>query len=1361
MAKPHLTRDQELAVGFDREANLLISAAAGSGKTTTLTERIVRRLTEGLLNPSRLLVITFTELAAKDLKVKIGSRLRRERDAASSPEARALCDRLIEEMSLAQVSTIHAFCNQILSSRLPAFADDQGRAFLEPGYRILDGREEADLRDRAIDQVLSRIYTLQTGLETGSLPALDLVPRQDRRQDQDPFVLTGEDRTWAQWLSDFRSINRAYSPDLSDDSFRQALAATLDQVRNLPRYRDLLIRALDGFFLQARTFPQSHDPAVLYWWDLYESSLDRARQALNRILAGDFWQEDLVKSKTQSDIRLVDLVSLMADRVERLSLLSGHDADHWEGVRELGQRIQDFTLPSLTGARSTSERSREKDACIMMVLREVFPLAALISDRFKRSGRLAGPGELYPPVFAASVSQIRQNLQETSGPVARFIECLLLVDEAFQKLRFDQNAILFSDIEHGALAILDQEEIRRAYLANFSEIYIDEYQDTSSIQDALVHKISDRNLLMVGDIKQSIYRFRYANPSLFARYESASTLIRPDLPVPDPGPDHYGYLALLNRCFRTRPDIIDFINSFFSAFMTREGAEIDYDDKQALLADLDKWQNFDRQKGDQAPRGVFLDIATCLRDPVEERESAPLLPPDLPTTSTGREAMMAARIIRDLVKRGVAYDRIAILLPTNQHCRDYEESLALCGIPVSSRSGRIYPDSLVFRQLEALLEVLDNPRQDIPLISLMLGPFAPEFWTGEEILSLAGLDRSFLEDALGSDYVRGAGFSDKFFILAGKEDLPLARKAQVLADQIDRWRFLARDLSAHDLLDLIFFETSYHDYLAQSQFAQSYLAELDLLMDLVEEEDLKGATGPRKALDRLKAAMEDKVLDGSSDGILLPGRVRVLTRHASKGLEWDYVILGKLHYREGDRSGRQILFFSEETGLSSASLAREGMTVFNNPPYEAARAAEAGRDLAESRRLLYVAMTRAIHGLYLLLPVDQAFLEARPAYRDLVEETHWALRHLARDQREGRGLLPPALVKSLKTDADLLLAWLAARYPSFTDRLMGMEAGEGEGGELDPAMFPSLFSGIRLGPWAETAQSLFTDLPRDEVAEEAVLDQKRPAFRQELSAMDLLLADLPFKEAAQAPAKVTVTELQRLGLALPSYRDREEDSPEALHTLGSGPEGALSGLRRVEIPLSMRGRSTGRFERGMEVGTVIHKILRFLNLASLRSCPPASCLKVLDEQVEDMVRRAVLTEEERDLADLLKDRLVDWARSDLADRLLRVETTTGRVYREIPFTLSTPSKTLDARLPEEEITLIQGMIDLWFVEEDGQAVLIDFKTDRLPAKEGDRILADRYRIQIESYAEAIRKATGRQVKERIIWLVREGRPLHL
>ena len=175
----------------------------------------------------------------------------------------------------------------------------------------------------------------------------------------------------------------------------------------------------------------------------------------------------------------------------------------------------------------------------------------------------------------------------------------------------------------------------------------------------------------------------------------------------------------------------------------------------------------------------------------------------------------------------------------------------------------------------------------------------------------------------------------------------------------------------------------------------------------------------------------------------------------------------------------------------------------------------------------------------------------------------------------------------------------------------------------------------------------------------------------------------------------------------------------------------------------------------------MHTVFRFLDLRKLRTAKHEEAIERYAEELARMRQEQTLTEEERQAATSLASQVVLWAKSSLAARILHVDETTGRLYREMPFTLAVPSSRFGSAFPEHETSLVQGMIDLWFVEDDGQAVLVDFKTDRLPPNSAEAVLKERYSIQIDAYSEAIERATGRRVKERIIWLVREARPVLL
>lgn len=1330
MTRSRLTEDQRFAVGFDRPANLLISAAAGSGKTTTITGRIVERMLAGTVQPSQLLVITFTELAAKDLKVKIASQLRRFRLEAANPQERRRLDRLAGDLDLAQISTIHAFCNQILSAYLATFCDEEGQPYLEPGYRILEGRQEKELLEDSVESVLSDLYAK---IDQGNS-----LQQASGQADPAPLTLTREQRSLSEWLEDFQTIARAYAPDLDDTPLRAALEKMLDQLRNLPDYDQFVADALDRLFERAEQFPSPDDFAAGHWWDLFDEAYELARLTLDRIRQSAYWREELPRSKLKTDQQLMEAVDLVDGAVARLGDASDRSAGRWDQIVAVGNRLGEIKFPGFSRAGKDPAQKERKDQFLRQCLEGLLPLVGLITDQIKRgTSRDAAYVTHYPSVFTQDTQTIRRDLRQSARSVARFMEVVLLVDREFKRRRFAMNTILFSDIEHGALKILKEADIRDDYAARFKEIYVDEYQDTSSIQDSIIRQISNNNLLMVGDIKQSIYRFRYANPALFAGHQDASCLVRPAEAIPELPSSYTGYLALLNRCFRTRPVIIDFINDFFSSFLTKKAGEIDYDETQKLFADRDKWLAYDQGGAVSFPANVRLEIATETKtSPTEEEAPDETIPLELDKSPASREALLAVRIIHELHRKGVNYQQIAILLPTNDNCRDYEEVLTRYGIPVTSRSADAFPDNLVFRQFEALFNLLDNPRQDFSLLSVLIGPFAPEVWSAEELIQVASIP---MEDSPQESSHRPF-FHDRFFQLRGMENHALAAKAKKFVDRMERWRFLAQELSFRDLLDLVIFETNYENYIAHSTFGESYLADLDMLLDATALPDPDPQPGIRGALRKMRRMIEGAAKEGASDTGFLPGAVRVLTRHSSKGLEWDYVILGRLDLNWQGRESRPLILLSEQEGLSSGTITDHGMTVINNPLHQAALIKEASRDRAEAWRLLYVAMTRAIHGLYLLLTVNQESLEAKPAYSKIMETVR---------RQDLAGRIPARLTWDLKNDAELLLAYLAASYPAFTAQLTSQPA-DHEGERPPDLALPPVIEELRLTRWKELYQTLEQGLTDDQPEgkdADTLVGQTTIASPPEKQPD----GQIPFTEAARAPAKVTVTELQRLGLEQRIHSESEARSePVWQYQAQAGP----SRLERADMPLTLRSREKESPSQGALLGTTMHTVFQFLDLEALRGRTLEEAKAQYEVELDRLLAARTLSQAERQAALPFAAQAAGWADSQLATRLLAAD----KVYREMPFTLAVPSSRLDPSFPSEEISLIQGMIDLWFIEND-EAILVDFKTDRLPATGGDQRLIDRYGIQLNFYSEAIHRATDYRVKEKTVWLIREARPV--
>lgn len=1403
------TEEQDYIIRYDRPANLLVSAAAGSGKTAVLTERIVQRALAKKIRLPHLLVMTFTELAAKQMKQRIAARFRevRKEDA----------DKLLQELPLAQISTVHAFCNQVLSAHLDRFAGKDGNPLLEPGYRVADEALSKTLLDQSLDNVIS---TLNTGLDTvlrKTDPHLlsKNVPRGlQEGESPSPFILTGEDRTFEAWYKDYRSLSLAFAPSLTDAPFRSAITSMLHHLHHLPHYENRATEAVDQLFVVAEAFPS--DDITAFWWDRFENAYDNAKSALDDLRQTSVYAS-FVNPKSNPILQLKMTTHAMENVIDQLSGPHERTADRWDTIARVGESLDELTFPSYMG-KSTNESIQERNRYLVRFWQDVLPLAGLISDRTQRTERLKPYFEGFPPVFTMSTEELCRDLLDSSRVTARFIEVVLLVDADYRKRRFSDNVILFSDIEHGALALLEQEDIGARYRNHFDEIYVDEYQDTSSIQDAILKVVGRDNVFMVGDVKQSIYRFRYANPKLFTALADVSELISPDQETSaTTSRTDAGYLALLSRNFRSRPGILEFINDFFSAFLTRESGDIEYDETQAMTPVRPV------SESDKPP--VVLSVA-CMTD--ENTEDVEKDDNDASTAASGlsqteREAVIAADIIQDLLANGAAPESIAVLLPTNDNCRVYGDILKAYHIPIVTRTGPVFPDNPVTRQVEALLALLDNPLQDIPLINTLMGPFVPEPFTETELVALAGTATLGQDESLPINNEREAeiraaaeqekerSFHRRFHAVAkGDESIcktlgeTLSNKVARFSKTLERWRFLAQELPARELIDIIFSETDYEAIVATFPRSEHYAADLDMLKELLEGEPGAPLTDLREALKIIREAREQTRSIPSSESALLPGAVHVLTRHSSKGLQWDHVILGGLFRANERQDANAIITFSEQQGLSSCTITDGGLAIYNNPLHERAVSLHKRDAQAESWRLLYVSMTRAKERLFLLFPAKKTIGDiGRVA--NIIDRVNDAAQTMTKEERKQRAAFSTEFAAVTGSDAELILSVLALHDPFILGAMIHSEGAKED--ETPCRSTAEEFSFEHATAYVERWIDVYKrvedrassptiigadgNVPSDmmyDATDKATIDSEK-AF------CDLLMAKIPREDAAHTPAKISVTEIKRLREAEEATRIASEgeyaDAPIPIYTgvferereripvpVDTGTferhhEGAVESVHRKslehehdrysahDMALTMRRREKDDLVKGVALGTILHTVFQFLDIEPLRNASEEEGVALYIKQLNDLRNRDVLDSAEYDAAAPFSKEAIQWSKSDLAGRILAVSKTSGKVYREMPFTLAVPSKTLMSSWPGDEMTLVQGMIDLWFVEENGDAILIDFKSDRLPGGDEKSIFKERYNFQLQTYAKAIERATGRTVRERILWLIRAGRGLVL
>jgi ATP-dependent helicase/nuclease subunit A len=832
------TKEQERAIG--EPGNLIVSAAAGAGKTAVLTERVVR-LVEGGMDIDRLLILTFTRAAAAEMKERIQNTLQ-QRAAQTTDEA--LKTRLYRQSarcSNASISTIHAFCARVVNRYFHLVG-------LSPSAATLDETESAVLRDQAVNEAL-------IALATEDSPA-------------------------------FKRLIRAFERE------------------------DALKKALDSLtaFLMAQP-----DPAG--WLDRAEKDLTD-QSAYDRAVDICF-RED----KAAFEAALTDLVRLRDSYPpawEKLIAYLDEAVPHARGAllqktpAEYAQALSAVSFGRISWPKDMEQRDRD----------------ALDKARKKVKEEAAGQAETY--------GQDRDKLWRIHQQSARVL--LAVTDlwrrqqTVYDRMKRDRDRIDFNDLEHFCAKILENDEAAAEYRDRFTAIIVDEYQDSNAVQEAILNRIKrDDDLFFVGDVKQSIYGFRMAEPGLFLEKLRTFT-------------GEVGQRIDLSHNFRSSPEILDAANRVFEQLMRPGQSPIEYDEKAALRPGMDQ------------PEGqVELHLIERKADGTAEETE------DMETAEA--EARFCARRIRELMETGTyqesvdseprpyRYDDFAILLRSMPNARVFARTLALAGIPCYAQLTGGYFESVEVMIMLNLLRVIDNRRQDIPLLSVLRSSVGD--FSHQELIDLR------------TDHPRGDLLD---CLLSAAEDDPACKAARFL-ERVEGWRRESMIASVEELLSHLLDETELYVEMGAMPGGAQRQANLDALASKARSYDLTGSFGLHGFLKYMDDARDSARLGASQtvEGDV----VRILSVHKSKGLEFPVVFLSELNRqfsREGENAPLLLhrdmgmgLNFVDETGIKREPLSRRGVLLLNRR-----------QQVEEEMRVLYVAMTRPKRRLILVGTVKNA-----------------------------------------------------------------------------------------------------------------------------------------------------------------------------------------------------------------------------------------------------------------------------------------------------------------------------------------------------------------------------------------------------
>lgn len=1339
--KRQFTEEQERAITL-RDKNILVSAAAGSGKTAVLVERIIRMISEEEhpADIDRLLVVTFTSAAASEMRERITDAISEKLSAEPENEHLQRQSALIHN---AQITTIHSFCLFVIRNHFQEIG-------LDPAFRVADEGEIGLLMQDVLEEVLEEAFAkLEEEKAAGkrSVEAPEGAAQEAGGEDVGKYVRP------------FQALVEAYSTGKKETVLEESI---------LSLYRF------------AMSYPWPEEWLREHGEDYEFSSIEELERApfMRYIMAylGNILPE--MAGELRRCVRICEEPDGPYMYVENLeksleALEAAVRAETFSECREALGRVEFERLSS------------KKDTCVDPGKREMVKQA--------RNGVKKQLEQLREQFFLLGEEALLRQCRQVSPLVRELAALTALFGERFAAKKREKNMIDFSDMEHLALSILcRRKEMEEGVFVEptaaalelrdyFREIMIDEYQDSNLVQECILSCISGEdtghfNRFMVGDVKQSIYKFRLARPELFMEKFYAYS-----------GEEGDRRLVNLRQNFRSRREVIDSVNLIFSQLLARNLGGIDYDENAMLYYGAGYYDDAVKERPDSddaaQEEANFDDTSKELRQGIsaagniitddikrgvtENENKTELLiiekSEDTEKTAIEQEAEAIALRIRRLMRemtvldkdsgymRPLRYGDIVILLRSSSGIDEaFQEVLGRQDIPcfISSRTG--YFQTSEVQVILQLLRTLDNPLQDIPLFGVLKSCFGS--FTDVETARLAAAvpGRQKLYKKM-KQYAEGKGPADE-----------LAVKCRKFLDWHTELRRCSVWLSIRELLSKIMEESHYLEYVAALPGGRQRRANAQMLLQKAaafEKTSFKGLYHFIRYIDQMEKYSIDYGEAGTQDEAA--DVVRIMTIHKSKGLEFPVCFVAGMGRRMNRRDASSAVLTDMDMGIA-VDLTDPVLRIRQRTLRKSALARKILLDSqAEELRILYVALTRAKEKLIITGVTDDAV--------KMLQGKAGVLQH-------DETVLPYSIRSNAGSFLELLITCVM--------RMEGMDE-VFQRYQVDAEALKVPLKGDIICRIVEN-----TDLQSDLLGEDYRGLNDAESFKMSLNTcqVDKKLQEYlqnrfgfryPHENLQKLYAKTTVSELKMA----------------AIHNMAGDRVGELPGeeadggkhLFEEEVPapylpLFLRKQDEEVKISGAARGSAMHRVMElmdFRNLPDAGADEPKETeasgkaemsrteggaeeeraisekarkrkeagrydMAWLGRKIEDWYEAGLLSEEYKAAAS--RKKILRFMNSPLAERMHRAAKA-GKLWKEQPFMLGISADRLSDEFPETEQVLVQGIIDVFF-EEDREIVLLDYKTDVIKSPQE---LADRYRVQLDYYGEALERMTGKKVKERILY----------
>lgn len=1193
------TKEQKMAIE-KKNSNILVSASAGSGKTAVLVERVISTCIKEKVDIDKILVVTFTNASAIELKERLMSAIYKALETSKDVK---FLKRQLNLINRASITTIHSFCLELIRSNFYNLE-------IDPNFRIADDVESKLLKSKAIQNVIEKKYQeyneqsrdlKKDGAEINLYDILELFSGKEESLIEEILKIYNYSLSFPypfEYLKN--SIEKYNVKDLDKDLYefdfgKQIVNDTLGDINILKKRAELLLEEINGM-------------------------------------------EDFLKyfDVLQDDVRILESILI-------------NSKDSWD---KLYQELNKDAFKNNPRYSGQNVELKEK----LMHFR-----TKVLKESIKK---------MKLSIYATSNEILLQN-----ASVYKYLKYLYDIlsdlDVEYKSLKSKKNVIDFSDIEHLALKLLvkntdgkyEKTEISKSLSEEFYEVYTDEYQDTSYVQEAILNAVSkEDNRFMVGDIKQSIYKFRQAMPEIFnnkyTSYKSAYDVFD----------DDKNCKIILDKNFRSKKIVLDSINYIFEKIMSMQNGDSDYNQSETLKAGNLEYKDYENQSYKTELNIIDLEKGNETNDEfdkfIEDRKEYEI------------EAEAIAIKIQDLVDNFKIYDMklgefrktnykdiVILLRSVKDKSVSLEKVLKEHKIPVFSDQASSLLESDEVRLVISFLKVLDNPLQDINLASVMY--------------SIIG---NFSLDELV--YIRGNQKKINFYynIIEAKKELEEKEKItefeQKVLEKINNFVGLLNKFNEYkhifsisELLTRIYKETNLYYQFALEENSGLKKANLNILIDIAikfEGNENKTLSSYIEYIDNMKNkadSVSSAKTIGENEDV-----TRIMTIHKSKGLEFPIVILSDTNkkYNLRDKSstiiahhnlGLGINVVNKELGITYPSIIKRSISSLID---EETR--------SEELRMLYVALTRAKEKLIIYSTVKNY---------DKFKDKEMVL-------YEGQKIDPYIIAKNNSYFQNIHMCMKS--YDSSLFELNVIKAGE-----------------------------LINNIKEDEKVDYRDKFEKESGYEKEdaSSVEQILKYEYPYKNYVEAKRRIGVSDLKK-----ESIENSVSGDKDTTNAINIKDKYSLENVNLLEKKISANTR-----------GTITHFILQNIDFNIRKN-------EQLEEYLNDLINKGVLSKEQLESVD--KDSIIKFLNSNVAEKIRNSD----YVRREEEFIFK-----------DEDISFsqIQGIIDLYFVDDsdsDKNFVLLDFKTDR---EKDESVIARRYKIQLDIYAKALEKITGKKVSKKIIY----------